>query len=208
MTNEQAIRILEEFKVIDDWTIVHLPPMEDAVDKAIEALRDVINCVKCEHYTERETATGINGECKMDTAHRGDLISRQDALDALGEEPPVWYEGEDEIAERNQWRRDKAAIESLPSAETSTNTSTNTSTDLIRRQAAIECCSCLHPEDCWAEIKALPSAEPKTGKWIKSHVEDLGLITTYICSECRMQSSSTYNFCPNCGARMNGGEEE
>ena len=70
MTNEQAIRILEEFKVIDDWAIVHLPPMEDAVDKAIEALRDVINCVKCEHYTERETATGINGECKMDTAHR------------------------------------------------------------------------------------------------------------------------------------------
>ena len=46
-----------------------------------------------------------------------DLISRQDAIDALGEEPPVWYDGDDEIAERNQWRRDKAAIESLPSAE-------------------------------------------------------------------------------------------
>lgn len=46
-----------------------------------------------------------------------DLISRQDAIDALGEEPLVWYDGEDEIAERNQWRRDKAAIESLPSAE-------------------------------------------------------------------------------------------
>ena len=28
---------------------------------------------------------------------RQDLISRQDALDALGEEPPVWYDGEDEI---------------------------------------------------------------------------------------------------------------
>ena len=152
MTNEQAIRILEEFKVIDDWTIVHLPPMEDAVDKAIEALRDVINCVKCEHYTERETATGINGECKMDTAHRGDLISRQEAIDAL--------------------MNDSDWADAIPT------------------------------------IKSLPSAEPKTGKWIKSHVEDLGLITTYICSECRMQSSSTYNFCPNCGARMNGGEEE
>lgn len=46
-----------------------------------------------------------------------DLISRQDAIDALGEEPPVWYDGDDEIAERNQWRRDKAAIESLPSAD-------------------------------------------------------------------------------------------
>ena len=49
-----------------------------------------------------------------------DLIRRQDAIDALGEEPPVWYDGDDEIAERNQWRRDKAAIESLPSAEPKT----------------------------------------------------------------------------------------
>ena len=49
-----------------------------------------------------------------------DLISRQDAIDALGEEPPVWCDGDDEIAERNQWRRDKAAIESLPSAEPKT----------------------------------------------------------------------------------------
>ena len=49
-----------------------------------------------------------------------DLISRADAIDALGEEPPVWYDGDDEIAERNQWRRDKAAIESLPSAEPKT----------------------------------------------------------------------------------------
>ena len=44
MTNEQAIAILEEFKVIDDWTTVHLPPMEDAVDKAIEALRSKVLC--------------------------------------------------------------------------------------------------------------------------------------------------------------------
>ena len=47
----------------------------------------------------------------------GDLISRQAAIDALGEEPPVWYDGEDEIAERDQWRRDVAAIKALPSAE-------------------------------------------------------------------------------------------
>lgn len=46
-----------------------------------------------------------------------DLISRQAALTALGEEPPVWYDGEDEIAERNQWRRDVAAIKALPPAQ-------------------------------------------------------------------------------------------
>lgn len=47
-----------------------------------------------------------------------DCISRQAALDALGEEPLVWHEDDaGEIAERNQWRRDVAAIKALPSAQ-------------------------------------------------------------------------------------------
>lgn len=46
-----------------------------------------------------------------------DLISRQAAIDALGEEPPVWYDGEDELAERNQWRRDVDAIKAVPAAD-------------------------------------------------------------------------------------------
>ena len=43
-----------------------------------------------------------------------DLISRRAAIDALGEEPLVWCDGEDEIAERNQWKCDIEAIEQLP----------------------------------------------------------------------------------------------
>ena len=47
-----------------------------------------------------------------------DLITRQAALDALGEEPLVWHEDDaGEVAERNQWRRDVAAIKALPSAQ-------------------------------------------------------------------------------------------
>lgn len=46
-----------------------------------------------------------------------DLISRKQAIEALGEEPIVWNDGEDELAERNQWERDKEAIESVPSAQ-------------------------------------------------------------------------------------------
>lgn len=57
-----------------------------------------------------------------------DLISRQAAIDALGEEPPVWYDGEDEIAERNQWRRDVTAIKELPSAQ----------------PEVIHCCDCVY----------------------------------------------------------------
>lgn len=47
-----------------------------------------------------------------------DLISRAAAIDALGEEPLVWHEDDaGEVAERNQWRRDVAAIKALPSAQ-------------------------------------------------------------------------------------------
>lgn len=46
-----------------------------------------------------------------------DTISRQAAIESLGEEPMVWNDEYDEIAEREQWRRDVAAIEAVPSAE-------------------------------------------------------------------------------------------
>ena len=49
-----------------------------------------------------------------------DLISRQAAIDALGEEPPVWCDTDGEIAEREQWRCDVAAIMAVPSVEPTT----------------------------------------------------------------------------------------
>ena len=45
------------------------------------------------------------------------LISLKAAIDALGEEPMVWTDSDYEIAQRNQWRMDKLAIETLPSAQ-------------------------------------------------------------------------------------------
>lgn len=47
----------------------------------------------------------------------GDLISRTDAIEALGEEPLVWCDEDYEIAERSQWRADIEAIKSVPSAD-------------------------------------------------------------------------------------------
>lgn len=46
-----------------------------------------------------------------------DLISRQAAIEALGEEPEVWTDSDAEIVERNQWRMDVAAIKAVPSAQ-------------------------------------------------------------------------------------------
>lgn len=75
MKNEEAIKHLEEWK-----EVITSSHRKEVIDMAIEALRNEINCVKCVHYTERETDTGIKGVCKMDTVHREDLISRSRAI--------------------------------------------------------------------------------------------------------------------------------
>lgn len=46
-----------------------------------------------------------------------DLISRQAAIDALGEEPEVWLENDDyELGLNNQWHYDINALKAVPSA--------------------------------------------------------------------------------------------
>ena len=45
-----------------------------------------------------------------------DLISRRAAIEALGEEPELWYGSDTEIAERTQWRADMMAIETVEPA--------------------------------------------------------------------------------------------
>lgn len=39
MTNEEAINLIEEFMVIDDWSLVYLPDLPDALELAIKALK-------------------------------------------------------------------------------------------------------------------------------------------------------------------------
>ena len=82
MDRIEAMKLLSEIKhyLTAGNPVWDVDEIAEACDMAIEALRNEINCVKCEHYTERETYTGIKGVCKMDTAHRGDTISRQDAI--------------------------------------------------------------------------------------------------------------------------------
>ena len=75
MNKEEAIEVLQK-----NYPDSRYSMLREAVDMAIEALCNETNCVKCVHYTERETYTGIKGECKMDTAHREDLISRSGAI--------------------------------------------------------------------------------------------------------------------------------
>ena len=77
-----------------------------------------------------DDATKIGRVLISDDKHRGglyypdeyepkgeDLISRAEAIEAMGEEPPVWCDDDAEIAERSQWRDDIEAIKSVPSAD-------------------------------------------------------------------------------------------
>ena len=83
MTKEEAIQILstrDAHGVLCGYT----SGVTEALDMAIEALSEPINCVKCKHYYETEDDTDVHGHCKMDTAHT-DLISRADAIELCAE---------------------------------------------------------------------------------------------------------------------------
>ena len=91
--------------------------------------------------------------------------------------------------------------------------------ELISREGAIECIR-------WGEsvtdvidrINALPSAEPKTGEWVrlerKENVYDLHGVPTwgvnYMCDKCGFITTAIqdhfgqYKWCPSCGADMRG----
>ena len=100
----------------------------------------------------------------------GGMISRQAALDALGERPVVWSDNDDyTLGERNQYDMDRLAIETVPSAQPDVP-DTNVG-DMISRQAALDAIKKLEKPaptaqhlsaifDCEDTIKALPSAQP------------------------------------------------
>lgn len=59
-------------------------------------------------------------------------------------------------------------------------------------------------------IKSIPAIEPKQGEW-KRRIVDNGFNADWVCSECGYRVKTDfvdYNFCPNCGARMKGTDDE
>lgn len=100
--------------------------------------------------------------------------------------------------------------------------------DLISRQDAIDAIckawcyvtyyNCPHRDDGFTcdgcddieEIESLPSAEPKTGNWVKVIDEETPNVVKwhYECDQCgaaRWEKGQRY--CQNCGTRMEDGEE-
>lgn len=99
--------------------------------------------------------------------------------------------------------------------------------DLISRQAAIDAinhicpvdteydCTLLDRVDVRYVLSYLPTAQPKRmrGRWMEVDGWDGDVI--YQCSECKEEfvlidgtpQDNLYHYCPNCGARMDRGEE-
>ena len=90
----------------------------------------------------------------------------------------------------------------------------------MTREEAIDVLKCNYPSSCFEElckavdiaIKAL-SAQPdrKKGKWIR--LDEYPNDVSVKCSECGVtledwMMGAFYNYCPNCGADMRGGEDE
>ena len=75
-----------------------------------------------------------------------------------------------------------------------------TDTDKVLNHAFSIAASCVYN---------LPSAQPerKTGRWIPQKDKWGDYVTTvdgYVCSECNNFDCMEENYCPNCGARMEG----
>lgn len=105
-----------------------------------------------------------------------DLISRQAAIEALGEEPLVWCDGEDEIAEREQWRRDVDAVKALPSAQPERKTGkriNKTVQNMLK-----------------GDVKDVRICSECNAMYFRSYGIDDGCI---LCIP---------NYCPNCGTKM------
>ena len=96
--------------------------------------------------------------------------------------------------------------------------------DLIKREDAITAIDetpfirrPILPHYIKAKIKQIPPAEEKQGEWIDKgwhgdwqfEIDGRGNCwKAFECSNCNTTSKAQTNFCPNCGARMKGADDE
>jgi len=61
-----------------------------------------------------------------------------------------------------------------------------------------------------AIIRSVPSADRPQGEW-KRRLVDNGFNADWVCSECGYRVKTdfvSFNFCPNCGCRMKGADDD
>ena len=147
-----------------------------------------------------------------------DLIDREQAKDAIDK----YLVGKNLVTDGTMMARliNEIVIDRLPSAEPTfdardTQYNLPIGTDLISRQAAIT--ALVYAKEtgtmkcgelkCVIEVlNKVPSAQPMRGRWISADAMFGGV--PFYCSECGENTLDTvmgkprWNFCPNCGAKM------
>ena len=84
--------------------------------------------------------------------------------------------------------------------------------DLCYGIACKDCSMSTEEGDCRVEkwIDTFPSADRPQGEW-KRRLVDNGFNADWVCSECGYRVKTdfvSFNFCPNCGCRMKGVDDE
>lgn len=63
-----------------------------------------------------------------------------------------------------------------------------------------------------AKAKLVDAVEVVHGRWVEKEEKlwnlERPVVTGWECSECGVWGHYTYNYCPNCGAKMDGGKED
>lgn len=208
MTNKEAA--IKLFNIMHDdffsWTAENVEAFKMAVD--------ALNV----HDPSKDARTDKSGQERTGA----DLISRQAAIDALGEEPYVWDDNDEyTCGERAMWKMSFDAIRALPSAQP----------EQVHNNSIHLCDSCQYSfPSCLANAEDVLfgngkgndnicacnkyNPQPKRGRWIEENDGWDGIF--WRCSECGepytlmdgRPSDNKYNFCPNCGTDMREGEQD
>ena len=190
MTNKEAIVYLEgqwDCMCSEDCQIYtgHKDCPQGFICTDGQALLTAISALQAQEAKTQLSAEGTTS----------DLISRQDAIEAMSESLKRVFPEHRQIAEK--------CLNVLPSAQP------EPCEDAVSREAAIDAALSAFSRGLLAspDIRKLPSVQPerKTGRWlIREGISDAQ------CSECGMYFNDVYDmdnsdaFCRHCGAKMEG----
>ena len=82
----------------------------------------------------------------------------------------------------------------------------NRNKDMVEGANSAEHQAWYKSQDIYEALEAIPSADRPQGKWIENAIT--GTFKVWDCSECGIHMEATWGYCPNCGAKMKGADNE
>jgi len=80
--------------------------------------------------------------------------------------------------------------------------------DLIERKTALEALKYYKHLEAYDVIRDAPAVDAVHGEWVETEEDWRHQMAWWECSECGFPVSRTYNYCPHCGAKMEGERKE